>query len=301
MLLDRLLSNLEVEVEPFAMCLVSKGWRLRLPGPPTVLLHFVLRGEGVVLGPDDAPHEFGPGSFAIIPRGALHALQTPGEVENEEVLPAPCQGALLPQLVAGEPDDPSLVVACGVLNVRYGGTLGLFDHLHEIIAVDMADTPSVQAAFRGILEEQSQVDPEPGSDAMTAAFMSQCLVQLLRRLSRDGEEQIPWLAALTDPRLACALERILDDPAANHTVESLAAAASLSRSAFAERFQAAFDRTPMKLVSDVRMQRAATLLASDTSRSIDEVASRVGYASRSHFSRAFKDHFGTGPGEFRSR
>jgi AraC-like DNA-binding protein len=84
-------------------------------------------------------------------------------------------------------------------------------------------------------------------------------------------------------------------------VESLAEAASMSRSAFADRFAAAFDRTPMSLVNHVRMQRAAHLLQQSDALSIDEIADRVGFSSRSHFSRAFKKHTGAAPAEFRTR
>jgi hypothetical protein len=162
MLLDKLLSNLDVEVEPFAMCLVSEGWRLRLPGPPDVLLHFVLQGQGSVLGPEDDPHPLSPNSFAIIPRGAAHAIETEAPVENEENIPTPCPGALLPQLIAGESENPSLVVACGIVKVRYGESLGLFEHLHDVLTVDMSDAPTVGTAFKGILDEQSQTR-SPGS------------------------------------------------------------------------------------------------------------------------------------------
>jgi len=301
MCLDRLLSNLDVDVEPFAMCLVSDGRRLRLPGPPEVLLHFGLRGRGFVLGPDDAPHPFSTDSFAIIPKGAKHAIETGNPVENEENLPAPCQGGILPRLVAGPSVEPSLVVACGTLKVQYGEALGLFDHLHEVLHVDMSDTPAVGAALKGILEEQSQTEVKPGAKAMTAVLMSQCLVQMFRRLSHEGTDQIPWLGALSDPRLAAALDLILEDPAADHTVESLAGAASMSRSAFAERFAATFYRTPMSLVNHVRMQRAAHLLQKGDALSIDEVADRVGFSSRSHFSAAFKKHTGSTHADFRDR
>ncbi|MDI1346211.1 MAG: hypothetical protein PSV22_19225, partial [Pseudolabrys sp.] len=48
MLVDRLLSNLSVRVEPFALCQLSSGWRLHMPGPPDVMLHYVLKGGGTV-------------------------------------------------------------------------------------------------------------------------------------------------------------------------------------------------------------------------------------------------------------
>jgi AraC family transcriptional activator of mtrCDE len=128
--------------------------------------------------------------------------------------------------------------------------------------------------------------------------MTQCLVHLFRRLPPEGEQALPWLMALKDRRLAQAIDLVLKDPAADHSVESLAETASMSRSNFAERFAAAFDRSPMSFVHHIRMQRAVELLEHDK-LSIDQIANRVGFASRSHFSRAFKQHTGASPNLFR--
>jgi AraC-like DNA-binding protein len=261
------------------------------------MLHFVLRGDGAVRGPDDRLHSLGPCWLAVVPHGAVHALQSSGEVHHERRIEAPSENAGVLPLIAGSSEDPAMQVACGILNVRYGESLRLFEHLRELLAVDLSDVPQVRTAFEGILAEQSQ--PGPGSEAMQAALMSQCLVHLLRRLCGDPDCPLPWLKALEDPRLARALDRILDNPGANHTVRSLADAASMSRSPFAERFVAAFGLPPMSLVHHVRMQRAAALLRQSHTLSIDEVASRVGFSSRSHLSRAFKQFFGISPTAYR--
>ena len=147
------------------------------------------------------------------------------------------------------------------------------------------------------MAEQSQAIA--GSDAMTAALMTQCLVHLFRRLPSQDEQALPWLMALQDARLARAIDTILDAPGDDYTVESLAETAAMSRSAFTERFAATFGRSPMNFVNHVRMQRAAEMLAVENA-SIDQIARTVGYASRSHFSRAFKDHSGLSPKEFRA-
>ena len=52
MLLDKLLDYVTIHSEPFATCLLSSGWRLRLPGPPGVMFHFVMQGSGILRGPD---------------------------------------------------------------------------------------------------------------------------------------------------------------------------------------------------------------------------------------------------------
>ena len=72
----------------------------------------------------------------------------------------------------------------------------------------------------------------------------------------------------------------------------------MSRSVFARRFHECFDRTPMDYLRDVRLRRAARLLHR-ADLSVNDVASKVGFASRSHFSRAFRDHFGCAPADFR--
>jgi AraC-like DNA-binding protein len=298
MVLDRLLSNLEVHVKPFALCLVSSGWRLHLPGPPTAMLHFVLMGEGAVRSGEGRSQPLGRGWLVVVPKGAAHALESDSEIHNEQRIDAPPEDAPVPRLVAGSADDPRLIVACGTLHVRFGESLGLFDHLTEVLAVDLSDSPEVYTAFQGILAEQ--ILPSSGGEAMKAALMSQCLVHLFRRLCENRDCRLPWLVALEDSRLAKAIDRILEDPAVHHTVASLAASASMSRSSFAERFTSAFGCSPISLVHLVRMQRAAHLLEQDKVLSIEEVAERVGFSSRSHFARAFKEHCGASPTAYRA-
>jgi AraC-like DNA-binding protein len=286
MLLDKLLSNLSVHVEPFALCIMSEGWRLHLPAPPGLLFHFVLEGNGTLYGPRRDAHPIAPLCLAVVPAGAKHVLED-----------APPSGEQVCRIVAGSEEQPDLVVGCGIVSVRYGPSLDLFDHLQDVLAVDLSSVPEARAAFQGILAEQSQAIA--GSTAMTAALMTQCLVHLFRRLPSQGEGVLPWLTALRDERLGRVVDRVLETPGADHTVDSLAEIAVMSRSSFAAHFAESFGRSPMSFVNDVRMHRAARLLAVEN-LSIDQVARNVGYSSRSHFSRAFKAHSGVPPKTFRA-
>lgn len=292
MLLDKLLGNLAVDVEPFALCLVSKDWRLTLREPATAVMHFVLDGSGVVRGPHGDAHPVTPYWLVVVPPGTKHALES-GENPTRERRIASTKDSTAGRIVAGSPDAATLTVVCGTVRARYGASFGLFDHLGEVVSVDLSVFPEARRAFEGILREQSRADP--GGQAITAALMMQCLVYLFRRLCDRPHCPLPWLSALEDPQLARAIDLILEDPGADHTVASLAEAASMSRSAFAARFAAAFGRSPMNLVHHIRMQRAYQLLMQDGTQSTDSVASQVGYSSRSHFARAFKAHHGISP------
>lgn len=296
MLVDRLLANLSVRVEPFVLCQLSSGWRMHLPGPPGVMLHYVLKGRGAVRGPDGKSHPIAKSWLVVVPSGVVHVLETGAKIRDEVRIAAALARPPMRTITAGPATAPELVIACGVIDVRYGRSLGLFDRLREVLVVDLSGISLVEAAFDGIFAEQAQTGA--GSAAMTGALMTQCLVHLFRRLPHEGRHALPWLMALKDRRLARVIDTILDDPGAEHSVDSLADAASMSRSAFAEHFTAAFGRSPMSFVHHIRMQRAVELLEIE-GLSIDQVSNRVGFASRSHFSRAFKKHTGVAPVLFR--
>ncbi len=299
MLLDRLLEHIDVHVDYFSLCLLTVGWRLRLPGPPDVMLHFVLRGRGTLRGPSGRAWPLAQGSLAIVPKGTVHVLESGSNAKRERRVNALPAGAKAPaRLVAGSPDQANLVVACGLIRVRYGRSLRVFDQLRDVLAVDMSDCLQVQAAVEGIVAEQTK--PDSGGEALMSALMTECLVHPFRHMARAEDPQLPWLAALGDARLACAVKSALDAPATRHTVGSLAKIASMSRSAFARRFSEAFGQPPMNLVRLVRLQLAAELLTRNGTLSIDAVAGRIGYSSRSHFSRAFKEHFNSSPSAFRA-
>jgi AraC family transcriptional activator of mtrCDE len=188
-------------------------------------------------------------------------------------------------------------VGCGTVDVRYGEAVGLFDHLSQTLVVDLSSIPEIPFLYQGILSEQA--DGQPGSPVLQGAIMMQLLVHLFRKLSPDSETSLPWLAALDDPRLAAALDAIIKNPGAHHTVESLAEIAHMSRSTFAKSFHEAFDRSPISLVNYVRMEHAARMLSTGQIP-VEQVASRVGFSSRSHFYQAFKKHKGMTPVEYRS-
>ncbi|MBL4574614.1 MAG: helix-turn-helix transcriptional regulator [Opitutaceae bacterium] len=295
MVLNKLLSNLAVKVQPFALCEVNDGWRLRLPGPSETMLHFVLQGEGFMRGPNGETHTLKPFNLLVVPKGVMHSLEPYGKIEEELRIDSPPTGEGVFHITAG-PDESELVLACGLINVNFGESLGLFDHLRDILLVDFSETPQVKDVFSNIIAEQTQ--SLSGSDTMTAALMMSCLVQLLRHLTESADGPLPWLIALEDNRLGRAIDKVLEDPTAMHSVESLATAASMSRSAFAEKFTAAFGHTPMQFVHQLRMIRAAKLLL-ENRYSIDEIAHKVSYSSRSHFSEAFKKQFGKSPTDYR--
>ena len=110
MLLDKLLRNIYVHVEPFATCLLDTGWRMRLPAPPEAMFHFVLQGNGAIRGRDGKTQKLDRFSLAVVPRGEPHALEC-GLVRSEEVSPEPPVGSGVVRLVAGDTGSGDLRIA----------------------------------------------------------------------------------------------------------------------------------------------------------------------------------------------
>jgi AraC-like DNA-binding protein len=299
MLLERLLENLSLSVKAFASCQVAHGWRLRLPALDWVALHYVAGGEGEVR--DAAGNGLGlpGGTLALVPPHLHHSLQCGQPPYGEAIAGSiPSQLGGLPAHLAGPEEEDALIVVCGKIEVIYGGGLGLFDQLQELLVLDFSKDATMRRTFEAMAAELCS--GRPGASAMTTTLMRQCLIQVFRELCTQDTCEVAWLRALDDPSMSPVVEAMLTHPEHPHTVASLAEKAYLSRSAFARRFRETFDRPPLQYLRGIRLRHAARLLKKSPPLPVATVARRSGFSSRSHFSRAFRAHFGVPPADFRA-
>ncbi len=97
------------------------------------------------------------------------------------------------------------------------------------------------------------------------------------------------LAHDTDARtLSQTLERLRANLAKNHTLDSMARLAKMSKRTFARRFQAATGTTPHRWLQKKRVRRVQDLLET-TALSLDQIAPQAGFSDpqtlRLHFER----------------
>jgi transcriptional regulator GlxA family with amidase domain len=140
--------------------------------------------------------------------------------------------------------------------------------------------------------------PDLGTRAVAGSIMKICLTLLFRRHLRELVESDVLVHGFEDERLKRAVACVLDQPASAHTVAGLAGTAGMSRSAFARTFSNTFHMSPMEFVAKTRLHHAAALLRG-TDLPVKAIAASIGFASRSHFSRAFRAAYGSGPKSFR--
>jgi AraC-like DNA-binding protein len=243
-------------------------------------LHIVEEGE-LVLAIDGYPHveRVSRGDVILFPRGDPHHISD----ANKRDSPAP---------------EPTRWL-CGTFTIGDPQASHLLPSLPAVIILRGARGPALEGlevAHRMLLFEMQS--PSQGSAVMVARILDLLFIQILRAWAAGTDAEPNWLAGALDPQIGLALSAIHRDPGHDWTVEELARACSLSRSAFAARFLARVGKPPATYLAHVRLD-AATDLLRDTSLPVAHIAENVGYTSEAAFSRAFKHRYGAPPARWR--
>jgi AraC-like DNA-binding protein len=298
-----LTANLDVSFVKLSKCLISPGWRLALAAVAAPGIHYNLRGTGWLTVGNQPPIELLPHTLVISPPG--QPVRIDGANGREAPLALRVAGAqwqlgdhsqVVERFVAGD-GEPEVILICGCFRASCAASVDLFGMLHSPIVERFETADDLHNVLKSVLAEIGA--QQFGMAAMTTALLKQVLVIILRRSLNSADSWLARFSTLNDRRVARAFADMLDRPRAPHRIQTLAQTAGLSRSAFMAHFTRSFGQSPMAALREVRMRRAAILLANDK-RMIDEVARDAGYASRSSFHRAFRKAYLTDPSTYRS-
>ncbi len=293
---EALVRALEVRLTAFAVCQIGEGWRLNTGPVDSVLLHFVIGGEGFLeIGDSRTP--LCRGSIIVVPPGTAKSITGRGKITREASAEDSCalhSAGLL--AFRARRSSVDLLIGCASLALQFGGFDELFGRLHSPLVLDVHNDDLHSGSFKLLLQELSQ--PGLGSLVFAECLMKQIIILLLRQHLHEHGAASPLLGLLADSRLLRAVADVVTHPERSYSVASLAAAAGMSRSGFATRFAQRYGQTPMQFVQYVRMHSAARLLRT-SEMSIKCLAAAVGYSSRSQFTRAFKTIHGVDPTNFR--
>jgi len=298
--LSQLLLQLTVNSTVYCLSEMTAPWGFQVAARSGPAFHLLTAGSALleVEGHRD-PVRLAAGDLVILPRGEGHLVrdspqsavtwldsilaQTPpvnghlshgGGGDRTELL---CGGFAVERLTA----RPLLEALPTVVHLRGSGGRApeWLVSLIRMIAVEMASTG-------------------PGSEAVVTRLTDALLAQALRQCLAEADRAFGGSTAVSDPQIARALRLIREHPEGHWTVPKMAAAVSLSRSAFAERFRAATGETPMQHLTRYRMARAAEYLRA-TRAGIREIARLTGYDSEVSVTKAFRRQYGTSPGAYR--
>lgn len=182
-------------------------------------------------------------------------------------------------------------MVCATVQFSGGSANPVAQALPPIVAMPLADLHGLGTLLELLFSEAA--NPQCGRQAVIDRLFEVLVIQLIRKLMNDGAVNAGLLAGMAHPQLAKALVALHEDPARAWTLETLAGAAGMSRSAFANAFHAVVGQTPGDYTCNWRVTLAQDLLS--RGRVLKHVAQDVGYGSPAALSRAFKARLGCGP------
>lgn len=311
----------------------SSPWALDSPNPEllasivlpdaecVVLFHILSEGECFILCKAHAPLKMEAGDVIIFPHGEPHTMcshmgmkATPMEAVFSQSSPD-----ATPQVALGGGGRKTRFI-CGYLNcdqrfnplvsalptmlvVRSGNDYAVVDAIDHNgtrpAQVPQGSGTWLSTTLKFTINEARAA--RPGNAAMLGRLTELMFVEILRQYM----QQLPvgqhgWLAGLNDIHVGKALRLLHANPAHDWTVSELARETAVSRSALAERFTQLIGLSPMRYLTEWRVQLAKQMLR-DGASSIAEIAPRVGYESEAAFNRAFKRSAGSPPAAWRKR
>lgn len=246
-------------------------WQLRdSAASPT--FHLVVRGSCWLRVPRMRPEELGAGDLAVLLRGDSHWLSAAARARGTETrLPRARAGKRATELISGRFDFGDALVG------------EILDDLPDVLVV-RGETMHLEGLARLLAAEAAGA--APGRKVAMDRLSDLLFIALLRHLMERGVITRGLLAALGDARLSRALAAMHGEPARRWTLQSLARAAGMSRTAFAQRFRRLMGTTPLRWLTRLRMDKAQTILAMGR-RPVGSVAAEVGYDSEPAFRRAY--------------
>lgn len=271
--------------------------------------HVVMRGScwGALIG--GAPVALAAGDILVFPHGDPYVMSS-APVEHTDVdvtssmefFRLMAAGELPFTVTEGGSGAERLHLMCGFLGCDarpFNPLLQTLPRMLHVRAACASDHDLLSRLIELTIAE-SRAD-RPGGECIRLRLSELLFVEVVRRhLAALPAEQTGWLAGLKDPAIGRALSLLHARPNQAWTLDELARAVGMSRSALAERFSLFVGQPPMQYLTQWRMQVAARLLA-DSAAKVASVALQVGYSSEAAFSRAFKKATGAAPAQWRHR
>lgn len=270
----------------FCQSIASPPWSVRFMVTAPLSLATMVRGEAWLVPARGEARLLRPGDVALVKASEPYVVaDAPTTEPRVFVYDDMCDGKVAEL-------GPNTYGLGGTASLMVTGSYHLADELCGRLLRVLPDSlvvPGDDVRLAPALElVRSEIEgTEPGGQVVLDRLLDILLVRVVRAWFSHPDTTTPaWYAAMSDPLVGPVLRMMHDEPGRGWTVASLAAAAGLSRPAFARRFTALVGQPPLGYLTQWRMELAAQMLSEGEQVAV--AARRVGYADAFGFSAAFK-------------
>jgi len=284
--LNQLLSSLKIEANVHHNGQYCGDWAVDISGSKRMTFHVISKGR-CYLEYDGQSIALETGDAVFMPCDAQHCVTSLPNA-NLEVN----QSEALPMTQSLEQESTGLV--CGNFAHQHPVFERLVQQMPNFIVVRASEGgPTKQIV--DLLIQESLASGQHSNVLLNR--LADCLFYLLVKDNLNINGGV--FAAFVHPNLSAAMELIHQNSDQRQTLDELASAAAMSRSAFSSTFKEVVGQTPIEYITQWRMTQAYRWLADDGISTFD-AALRCGYESEASFAKAFKRVMGVGPGFVRA-
>ncbi|MEM7432660.1 MAG: AraC family transcriptional regulator [Pseudomonadota bacterium] len=287
--LTDILRKMRLTAEIYARPDYCGSWGVDTSGHRKMAFHLIERGNAWLHMEDLDPIPMISGELVLFPKDAPHTLAHSADSPRTALINQPPPAKL---------DGPVTSLLCGFFEFQSPSAWALLDGLPDVVTLNLRDasnSPGTAALLQLVVAELAA--DRPGTQAVIDELAYVLFVHVLRS-QMDAGLTGGLLCALADPKIGPALNQLHSDLAASWTVDKLAEAANMSRSAFAKQFHDLVGVAPMRYVTQWRITAAREMIKT-TDLSIADIAYRVGYQSEAAFRKAFRRVVRETPGKVR--
>ena len=183
---------------------------------------------------------------------------------------------------------------CATLDFEGGVRHPVVAALPSLVVLPLRSVDGIEQTLALLFAETERL--RCGQRLLADRLFEVLLLQVLRWLldhPDDGGMTEGLIQGLAHPKLARALTAMHERPGAAWSLDSMAHAAGMSRSAFAAEFKLQVGVTPAEYLLNWRVSLAQSMLLAGSS--IKLASEKLGYASAASFSRAFVQSMGLSP------
>ena len=302
-LFDQLIQPVRLESSIYFRPQLRAPWGFGLSDGADTVFHIVARGRcWLEVKGLPKPLRLSRGDFVVLPHGRQHSMRSAPAAPVVDFFDlvrtsAPDKNGVF--FAGGK--GPVTALVCGGMRFPDPTRDPLLAILPPLIHVKRRNARSsrwLRATMTHILDELDA--RRAGAEVVVTRLGDILFIQAVRVYLEDNIDraQSGWLAGARDRHVGRVLALLHGQPAEAWTIGLLARELAISRSTLAEKFVRLIGEPPHLYLTRLRLHTAATRLSSSEDK-LKAVAAAAGYASVAAFARAFKQHMGVTPGQYR--
>lgn len=302
--ISRILDSLKLSSSFYFDTRFEAPWGVRVPAYKQVArFHYVTNGSCWVQVADGSePVQLQSKDFILIPHGKSHVICSDLEepvIDLDEALANSNYQGEGTWCIDNNKDGELTRLVCGHFQFNENFQHPLIRQLPNTLLVRKSQTDDFTWFANALKMLATETHSSRLGHAAIVRHLTEIVFILLIKIWAESKE-LPegFLKAVQDSGIGQSLEAFHNQPGDSWSVAKLAHCAGMSRTAYAEQFKNLSGISPMRYVTDWRIQCAGQLLL-ETQLSMEHIAEQVGYRSVPAFARAFKLYKGVGPGSYR--